>query len=92
MANGLEYDPQRESFPINTENEFAVTSGQNLANHTSSLQGRGRYIQFSSPIRPMRTKQAVYRVCAWLLTLAPSLPDEEGEHSFEEIQEAIENS
>lgn len=77
--------------PVNTINEFIVTAGQNLPNHSTSLAGFPKFIR--TAILPMcRTKQAAYRLAAWLLVMAESLPDEPGNHSFDEVQEAIRNT
>lgn len=80
---------------INTLNEFMLVSGRNLPNHTMSMQGKGQYVQVGrgagTPLC-FRTKQEIYRFCAWALTLGVILPDEDGSHEFEEVLEAVQNS
>jgi len=84
---------ETEEFPVSTVNEFAVHTGENLANHTASLRGQGKFIRtgVSGPLM-MRTKQSVYRLCVYLNTMAEMLPDEPGEHTYEEVEAAIQNS
>lgn len=36
-----------------------------------------------------KTKQQAYRFAAWLITVAMILPDEPGEHSFDDVLQAI---
>lgn len=79
-----------------TLNEYLLSSGQNLANHSTSLSGRGKFIRQSMPQMPtFRTKQEAYRFAGWLVTMAESwLPDEEGSenHTFEVVRDAIRNT
>lgn len=76
--------------PVNTMNEGAITSGQNLPNHSTSMAGRGKFVGPALQRVPQwRTKQEVYRFCAWAVLMAEVLPEEEGEHTFEEVIEAI---
>lgn len=78
---------------IDTRNEWFLAAGQNLPNHSTSLEGRGRFVRQSIPVVPtFRNKQEAYRFAAWLITLAENhLPDEEGceSHTFEEVMKAI---
>lgn len=79
-----------EDVPIDTRNEYSLHTGANLPNHTATLAGRGKFVTVGVPDAPVfRTKQSVYRFCAYLLSMAEILADEEGEHSYEEILEAI---
>lgn len=82
---------EESAFPVKTDNEYAIGSGTNLPNHTTTLAGRGNFVQFGMGPKAFRTRQEVYRVCAWLLTAADTLPDEDEEHTFEEVMEAIQN-
>lgn len=78
---------------VNTENEYALMTGQNLPNHTMTAQGKGRFVKVGFPAVPVfRTRQQVYRFCAYALSLADVLPDEPGEHDFETVLEAVENA
>lgn len=83
-----------EEFPVNTLNEFAVHTGQNLPNHTASMVGKGKFIRIGEFPKwgQFRTQQEVYRLCAYLLTMAELLPHEPGEHTYEEVEQAIHNS
>jgi len=88
MADKLEVQP-----PIDTTNQYAMQTGENLPNHTTSLTGRGKFVKvgLALPVT-FRTRQQAFRFCAWALALAEVLPDEDGAHTFEEVQEAIQNS
>jgi len=81
---------------IETINEFAISAGQNLPNHSASVAGRSKFIRQGVPEVPtFRTKQQAYRYAAWLLFMADNhLPDEEGceEHGFADIAVAIANT
>lgn len=81
---------------IETVNEYAIHSGQNLPNHSMSIAGLGKFVRQGMEGAPIfRTKQAAYRYAAWLITVAEiSLPDEEGceEHDFAAILAAIQNT
>jgi hypothetical protein len=81
---------------IDITNEFALHTGQNLPNHTSSLEGRGKFVRVGYPAPVIfRSKQEVYRFCAYALSMAETLPDETVgpvAHSFEQIQEAVNDS
>jgi len=78
--------------PVNTINDGIIVSGRNLPNHTMTLQGRGKFIG-SGALRPpqWRTKQELYRFVAWALVQDEihDLPNEPGNHTLEEIIEAI---
>jgi hypothetical protein len=82
--------------PIDTINEYAMSAGQNLPNHSTSIAGRGRFVRQSIPDVPtFRTKQQAYRYAAWLIEMAGNhLPDEDGceLHTFEEVRAAIINT
>lgn len=82
-----------EEFPIDTTNEYLVASRENLPNHSSWKTGRGKFVCVGLPgAIVLRTKQAAYRFCAYILTLAETLPDEEGSHTYEQVRDAIRNS
>jgi len=84
-----------DSPEVNTQNDYAISVGQNLPNHTTSLVGRGKYVrQMISNFPIFRTKQEAYRYAAYLMLLAEnSLPDEEGceLHTFTAVVNAITN-
>lgn len=82
-----------EQRPVNCENEYAIVTGENLPNHSTSMLGRGKFVKVGSVSAPVfRTKQEAYRFCAWVICYADVLPDEEDNaYSFEEVREAIEN-
>lgn len=83
-----------DEFP-DTTNQFALQVGENLPNHTMSALGMGRFIRtgVNGPL-VFRTKQSVYRMCAYLMIMAEAhkLADEPGEHTYQEVEEAIQNS
>ncbi len=82
-----------EQFPVNTLNEYMFHMGQNLPNHTVAANGRARFVRVGRGDPPtFRTKQEVFRFCAWALTLGEELPDEEGSHTLEEVTAAVRNS
>lgn len=85
-----------ETPPVETINEYAINAGQNLPNHTSSLNGLGKYVRQGVPELPtFRTKQQAYRYAAWLITMAEiQLPDEEDceSHDFEAVLNAVQNA
>lgn len=84
-----------ETIAVNTNNEYALSAGTNLPNHSTSLSGRGKFVKAGIPTPPcFRTKQEVYRFCVYALILAEAhgLPDENGSHTFEQIQEAVANA
>lgn len=87
-------DDKATETPIDTRNEFAVLVGTNLANHSQSMAGRGKFVQVGGqPIPPLRTKQQAFRLAAWIARYAEAynLPDEAtGAHTFEEVYNAIE--
>lgn len=89
--------------PINTTNDALVMMGANLPNHTTSLQGFGRWVRVGSNAQAtmtFRTRQSVYRAVSWLLAMAEraqlpkSSPDEDRrgpDASFVEILTAVFN-
>ncbi len=78
---------------VRVDNEFGLIRNKNLPNHTASMAGRGNFIAVTNGSRyQWRTKQEVYRFIAHLEALAEAfLPDEDGEHSFDEVNEAVRN-
>lgn len=83
-----------EEIPVNTLNEWMISKGQNMDNHTMSMKGRKHFVRQGRVEPPtFRTKQEAYRYCAYVLTMADVfLPDEEGAHGFEEVLHAIQNA
>jgi hypothetical protein len=84
-----------ETPEIDTTNDFAMHSGENLPNHTMSLKGLGKFISQGVPTIPVfRTRQAAYRYAGWLISMAELLPDEEGceSHDFDSVVNAIRNT
>jgi len=78
--------------PVNTNNDGQVMRGNNLPNHSATLAGRGKFISSAMQHNPQwRTKQELYRFVAWALVMeeAHDLPQEEGEHTLEEVMERI---
>lgn len=67
---------------INTNNDFALAFRNGSA-------GKALYPLFKPA---HRTKQSAYRYAAWLIGMAEVLPDEPGEHTFEQILEAVRNT
>jgi hypothetical protein len=82
--------------PVDTQNSYMLSAGQNLPNHSTSMAGRGKFVrQALGKIPEFRTKQQAYRYAAWLITMADSwLPDEEGceSHDFPTVLAAILNT
>lgn len=80
-------------FPVNTINEWMLSYGSNMDNHSYTLAGRGKFVKVGRPDTVIfRTQQEIYRFCAHLMAQAVLLPHEEGEHTFEEVQHAIHNA
>jgi len=81
---------------IETINEYALSAGQNMPNHSTSLAGRGHYVRQGVPDVPtFRTKQAAFRYAAYIVLMAEAhLPDEEGSatHTFPQVLDAISNT
>ena len=85
-----------EVFPVNTLNEFMMLQGENLPNHSTSRNGRGKFVQPGAPGNIcFRSKQQLYRFIAYAATMAEDvarLPDEEGAHTYQEVLHAIRNA
>lgn len=81
---------------INTLNEYGLSAGENLPNHSTAMRGRAKFIRQVQPNVPtFRTKQEAYRFAAWLVEMAEvHLPDEDGceLHTFEAMRHAIQNT
>lgn len=81
---------------VDTANEFAINTGENLPNHSTSRAGRGMFVRQGVPEVPtFRTKQQAFRFCAHVVLLAENnLPDEEGceLHTFPAVLDAVQNS
>jgi hypothetical protein len=77
---------------IKTLNDFLIGSGENLPNHSASVNGRGKFVrQNRSDIPTFRDRQTLYRYCAFLLVLGDVLPDDDGQEgvTFPEVLDAI---
>lgn len=84
-------EPEPVRPEVVTTNDFMLGYGENLSNHTQTMRGRGKYVKQGMP-GPVtfRTKQEVYRFAAWAMTMGDAmLPDEDGEHTFEEVLDAV---
>lgn len=68
---------------MKTDNEFIVLSGQNLPNHTASLQGLGKFVTFGTGVVPIiRTRDALFRMIAHMINKAEQIdlpPESQGE-------------
>lgn len=85
--------PQELTFiQIDVTNEFALHTGTNLPNHSTTLSGRGKFVRVGSERPLFRTKQSAYRFAAWLLVMSDVLPDEDAAVSFEEVLDAVRNT
>lgn len=94
MAEKDTVDPAIEEVPVDITNFFAAHAGSNMAQSTWAQQGRGKWVSIGANIPVVcRTKQAAYRLAAWLVALAEEneLPDEEGAHDFDTVLTAIED-
>lgn len=82
-----------ETLPVNTLNEYGLSAGQNLPNHSTSLNGRGKFIrQTLFKIPEFRCRQEAYRYAAYLVTMAENhLPDDNDceAHDFPTVLAAI---
>jgi len=78
---------------IDTTNEWLLSLGTHLPNHSQSIAGRPKFVApvLSQRQLVFRTKQQAYRFASYLIELADSLADEEGEHSFDEVLDAVRN-
>ena len=73
---------------VNVTNEFGLSVGNNLPNHSRSVGGRTKYVTpVQHPI--FRTKQSAYRFMGYLESLAEVLPDEDKAHTREQVLKAI---
>mgnify|MGYP001559591339 CR=1 FL=1 len=81
-----------EEIAVRVDNERGLIAGENLRNHTMSMRGRGKFIMAtaSGPF-VIRTRQEAYRLMVHLERLIEQhdLPNEDGNHTFAEIEEAI---
>jgi hypothetical protein len=75
-----------EPIPIDTTNEFMLGATSGHAGF-----GLGAYIM-PSLLPRCNTRQQAYRLAAWLETMAEVLPAEPGEHTYEQIRNAIRNT
>lgn len=73
-----------ETPEVDNTNEFIISKGENLPNHSTSMRGLGKFVRQSTPVVPeFRTRHAAYRYAAWLITQAEFLPAEEGQEAYE---------
>jgi len=83
---------------LDVTNSLLWTAGQNLANHSATLAGRGRFVApaITSPqMFQFRNKDDVFRTAAWMVTLANAwLPDHDmaHPHTFDEYLAAVRNT
>lgn len=94
MTTDQDGTPAFEEIAVRVDNEFGLVAGSNLPNHTASMAGRGQYVMVTQNQRGLqfRTRQQAYRLVAHLLALTDTLPDEDGEHTLEQVQQAVESS
>lgn len=82
-----------ETPPVNTMNDYGLSAGQNLPNHSTSMVGRGKFIKQVTALGPVfRDRQTAYRYAAYLVTMAEvHLPDENDceAHDFPTVLAAI---
>lgn len=81
--------------PIDTTNDYLLSAGENLPNHSMSKAGLGKYVTQSLHEIPIwRTRQDAYRYAAYLVTLAETLPDTEGEEgvTLEHVIASVQNA
>ena len=81
-----------ERNPIDTTNDYLLSLGENLPNHSMSRRGLGKFVTQSLHEMPIwRTRQDAFRYAAWLVEMAEILPDTEGEEgvTFEQVRNAI---
>jgi hypothetical protein len=82
-----------ETAKPNTINEFLLSLHTYVSDDSETLNGIGRYVRQNRPTVPsFHTRQAAYRYAAWLILFADMLPNEEGGHSFVEVEAAIANA
>ena len=81
---------------IDTANEYGLSAGENLPNHSTAMRGRAKFVRQVLPNVPtFRTRQEAYRFSAWLVEMAEvHLPNEDGceLHTFEAVRDAIQNT
>lgn len=86
----LDSDEPRELNTIDTTNYHMVCAGINQANTTYATTGHARFVKVAHPgALVFREQQQIYRLAAWLLLLADTLPSDETHHTFEQIINAI---
>lgn len=77
---------------LNTTNDWGITKGENLPNHSASQMGRGKFVrQGRSDIPTFRDRQTAYRYAAWLVAMADVLPDDDGQEgiTFDDVLSAV---
>lgn len=76
---------------VNTSNDLLIGVGTNLPNSSYAAEGLATFVTIMRPggYPVFRTKQAAYRVAAWLVALADVLPDEELPSAFDEVLNAV---
>ena len=80
---------------IKVINDYMISSGENLPNHSASAMGRGKFIRQSRPDIPtFRDRQTAFRYAAYIILMADLLPDDDGQEgvTFPEVLDAIRNT
>ena len=84
--------PEYVEIAVRVDNEFGLVSGENMPNHTASMRGRGKFVMATTPVPfIIRTRQEAYRLMVHLdhLIEQNDLPNEDGNHTYEQVEEAI---
>lgn len=86
--------PEVELNKVKTNCTFVVLVGENLPNHSMSLQGLSKFVRISGfsqnnnyPI--VRTRQEAYRLAAHLLANSQDLPHEDLPSTWDEVLDAV---
>jgi len=79
-------DSEQPQPAIDTTNEFLLSA-------RSAHPGLGMGAYITPQLLPkFSTRQQAYRFAAWCALMAEALPEEPGQHSFEDIARAIANT
>ncbi|HTS10100.1 MAG TPA: hypothetical protein VMP68_31345 [Candidatus Eisenbacteria bacterium] len=81
---------------VKTDNDYLISSGENLPNHSASMMGRGKFIRQSRmDIPTFRDRQSAFRYAAYVVEMADALlPDDDGQEgvTFNDVRSAIRNA
>lgn len=78
---------------VDAANDYMIGLGENLPNHSLSQMGRSKFVRQKVAGMPtFRTQQEAFRYAAWLVSMAEVLPHEDGEHTFEQVLDAVRNA